>query len=90
MTEENVSQAKPDAQFVLIVQDVNGVVEIAGVQEPEAFDGRFVSHVFGRWVNGHIEQLLRAAAADHKASEEESKVLTPERERTIILPENLS
>ena len=88
-------RGKVDAQFVLIVQDVGGNVEVAGVQEPEAFDGTRASHIFAKWIQAHIDECLRAALAEHKAEETDYKlfsppdrsVIGPDRERTIILPE---
>lgn len=74
------------SQFVLVLQDADGKIEIAGVQRPEQFDGSLISHVVGRWLADNINQVVRFAMEEHRRSSEEPVVIDGDRERTILLP----
>lgn len=76
------------SEFVLILQQVDGKLEVAGVQKPEKFDAAEVPHVFGQWLQNNLPQMLSLAMAEARAKAAPPEtVVGPDRERTLVLPD---
>lgn len=53
-------------QFVLVLQDGEqpGMIDVAGVQKPEAFDASSPAHLVGNYIKDHIGELVYLASEE--------------------------
>lgn len=56
----------PANQFVLVVQDnpFTGELDVAGVQRPQAFDPKSPAHRVGKFIQDHLELIVRLAGME--------------------------
>lgn len=53
-------------QFVLVLQDGEqpGMIDVAGVQKPEAYDASSPAHLVGNYIKDHISELVYLAGEE--------------------------
>ena len=79
-------------QVLIILQDnpATGELEIGGVQRPLEFNPKSPAHVVGQWISEHLDQICTVAAARLAGLDRPDvgeSIIGPDRERTIILPQ---